>query len=379
MPAQPHYDRSTPPRTPLDVLVVGAGQAGLAVGYHLTRQEVRFLLVDAAPQIGYSWHTRWDSLRLFTPAEYDALPGMAFPAVPGSYPGKEQVADYLKAYAARFDLPVTLNTRVEHVERGAGQDGLFRVVTSQGTWWARQVVVATGPFQHPQIPSVGRCFDASVTQTHSSEYRNPARLSGGKVLVVGAGNSGLQIAIELSRSREVHLAVGSRQKSVAQRPFGRDLFWWLTKTGLINRPVTSPVAAWFRKRGGDLVIGTTWADVEAAGIGVHPRVTGASGQAAEFSDGSILNDVAAVVWATGFRSDYSWLDIDDVWDGTEITHVRGQTGVPGLWFVGLPWQHTRGSALVGFVGDDAACVAGQVLNHVPPTSWSDHAITASNH
>jgi putative flavoprotein involved in K+ transport len=355
----------TPTRTPLDALVIGAGQAGLAVGYHLARQGTRFLMVDAAPEIGHSWATRWDSLRLFTPAEYSALPGMAFPAEPGTYPDKDQVAGYLKAYAAQFDLPVMPHTRVRHLDQ---QEGLFRVATSQGTLWARQVIVATGPFQQPAVPGVASGFALEVTQLHSSIYRNPSDLPSAdsrKVLVVGAGNSGLQIALEVARTHQVHLAVGTRQKNVPQRPLGRDLFWWLTKTGAVTRPSSSPVAAWFRKRGGDLVIGTTWDDIAAAGVHVHPRLTTADGDTAKFADQSQLDDVAAVVWATGFRPDYSWLDIPGVWDGHQITHHRGATAVPGLWFIGLPWQHSRGSALLGFVGDDATWVADQVANHVP--------------
>jgi putative flavoprotein involved in K+ transport len=356
---------TTPPRTPLDALVIGAGQAGLAVGYHLDRQGMRFLLVDAAPEIGHSWATRWDSLRLFTPAEYSALPGMAFPAAPGTYPGKDQVAGYLKAYADRFDLPVMPNTRVQHVDQ---QEGMFRVTTSQGTLWARQVIVATGPFQQPAIPGLADGLAPEVTRLHSSTYRSPTDLpsaDAGKVLVVGAGNSGLQIALEVARTHQVHLAVGTRQKTVPQRPLGRDLFWWLTKTGVVTRPSSSPVAAWFRKRGGDLVIGTTWDDIDAAGIRVHSRLTAADGHTAQFNDSPGVEDVAAVVWATGFRPDYSWLDVPGVWDGHQVTHDRGATSVPGLWFIGLPWQHTRGSALLGFVGDDAAWVADQVASHVP--------------
>jgi putative flavoprotein involved in K+ transport len=355
----------TPPRRPLDALVIGAGQAGLAVGYHLARHGVRFLLVDAAPEIGHSWAGRWDSLRLFTPAEYSALPGMAFPAAPGTYPGKDQVADYLKAYAARFDLPVMPDTRVQHVDQ---QLGVFRVSTSQGTVWARQVIVATGPFQQPAIPSLASGFASAVTQLHSSTYRNPSDLppaSAGRVLVVGAGNSGLQIALETARTHQVHLAVGTRPRTVAQRPLGRDLFWWLTRTGAVTRPASSPVAAWFRKRGADLVIGTTWDDIDAAGIQVHARLTAADRRTARFARASHLDDVSTVVWATGFRPDYSWLDVPGVWDGHRIAHHRGATAAPGLWFIGLPWQHSRGSALLGFVGDDAEWVADQVAGRVP--------------
>ena len=328
--------QDTPPATPLDVLVIGAGQAGLAVGYHLSRHGLRFLLVDGAPELGHSWRSRWDSLRLFTPTEYSGLPGLPFPAPPGTYPSKDLVASYLKAYAARFDLPVMLNTQVQHVDRSPAsssqEGGFFRVTTSQGTLWARQVVVATGPFQQPNIPRVGSGFSPAVSQLHSSTYRNPTDLppqGSGKVLVVGAGNSGLQIALELSRTHEVHLAAGTRQKTVPQRPLGRDLFWWLTKTRVITRPASSPVAAWFRKRGGELVIGTTWDDIDTAGITTYPRLTTATGQEAGFADGARLTDVAAVVWATGFRPDYAWLDVPGVWDGDRgLPHPRSH---PGRW------------------------------------------------
>lgn len=360
----PAEQAAEPPRAPLDVLVVGAGQAGLAVGYHLARRGLRFLLVDAAPEVGHSWRTRWDSLRLFTPAEYDGLPGLAFPAAPGTYPSKDQVADYLRAYADRFDLPVILKTRVEHVDR---HGDLFRVRTSQGALWARQVVVATGPFQRPHLPGVGDGFAPGTTQLHSSAYRNPDDLPAGKVLVVGAGNSGLQIALEVAASgRKTHLAVGGRQTMVAQRPLGRDLFWWLTRTGLLTQPAGSPLVRLFRKRGGDLVIGTSWADVDAARIDVHERLSAADGSTARFADGTAVSDVAAVVWATGFRRDYSWLAMPGVWDGAQVLHTRGRTAVPGLWFVGLPWQHTRGSALLGFVGSDAGWVGEQIHHHHQP-------------
>ena len=206
----------------LDVLVIGAGQAGLATAYHLRRAGSRFLVVDAGSEIGGSWRSRWDSLRLFTPAQYDALPGLTFPAPPDTYPTKDQVADYLQDYAARFDLPVLLSCAVERVVRTGDR---FSVHTSQGLLRARRVVVATGPFQKPAVPAIGAGLGPDVVQLHSASYRNPSVLPSGGAVVVGAGNSGRQIALELSETHAVTLAVGTGPLELPQRLLGRDLFW----------------------------------------------------------------------------------------------------------------------------------------------------------
>ena len=179
----------------LDVIVVGGSQAGLAMAWHLARHHLRFVVLEAAPEIGHSWRSRWDSLTLFTPTQYDALPGMPFPGPPGTYPTKDPVASYLRAYAAAFDLPVRLNARVTDLRRTADA---FEAHTDGGVFRARQVVVATGPFQMPFTPPAAQRLDDSVTQLHSAEYRNPQVLPPGPVLVVGGGNSGFQIAEELA-------------------------------------------------------------------------------------------------------------------------------------------------------------------------------------
>jgi putative flavoprotein involved in K+ transport len=346
----------------LDVLVVGAGQAGLAMGRYLQQQDARFLIVDAGTRVGDVWRSRWDSLRLFTAAEHDGLPGLPFPAPAGSYPGKDDVAGYLETYVRTFGLPVQLDTRVTRLSRSG--DGAFTADTTGGPITARQVVVATGPVAAPRIPALATGLAPDVVSVHSSAYRRPEQLPEGRVLVVGAGNSGVQIAEELAASgRAVSLAVGSRPRTVPQRPLGRDLFWWLTRTGLIRASVDSRLGRRFRDR--ELVIGTTWKALQARGVDLLPRAVSAAGRTVTLAGGG-TTDVDAVVWATGFSADHGWLDLPGaVVDGVPA-HRRGVSPVPGLFFLGLPWQHTRGSALLGFVRHDATWIAEQVQQATTP-------------
>ena len=307
------------------------------------------------PQIGHTWRSRWDSLTLFTPAQYDALPGMAFPGAPGTYPGKDAVAAYLQSYAAAFNLPVKLNARVTHLSQTA--EG-FEIHTPDEVVRARQVVVATGPFQVPFMPPATRRLDNSVTQRHSATYRSPDALPPGPVLVVGAGNSGFQIAEELATAgRQVVLSVGGKMPMLPQRLVGKDLFWWLTRLGLLRIGRASRLGR--RMSGRDFIIGGSRRRLQAAGVRFRPRVAEADGRTVRLTDGTSL-DARIVVWATGYRSGYSWIGIPGVVRDGTVIHRRGATAVPGLYFLGLSWQHTRGSALLGFVHDDAAYLAGLI-------------------
>jgi putative flavoprotein involved in K+ transport len=348
----------------LDAVVVGGSQAGLAMAWHLAQQGLRFVVLDAGPEIGHVWRSRWDSLKLFTPAQYDALPGMPFPAPADTYPTKDPVADYLQTYVEAFKLPVRLNARVTQLRHA---EGAFEVHAGGEVFRARQVVVATGPFQVPSVPAPATGLDPSVTQLHSAAYRNPQALPGGPALVVGGGNSGFQIAEELAATRQVDLAVGSKNAMLPQRLAGRDLFWWLTRLGLLRVSVASRLGRRVRDRG-EFVIGSNRRRLKRAGVRFRPRLVEADRRTVRFADGSTL-EVGVVVWATGFRSDYSWVQIPGVVDDGRVNHRRGVTEVPGLYFLGLSWQHTRGSALLGFVNDDAAYLIDRIAHH--------HAIAAA--
>jgi putative flavoprotein involved in K+ transport len=356
----------------LDVVVVGGSQAGLAMAWHLAQQGRRFVVLEAGPEVGHVWRSRWDSLKLFTPAQYDALPGMAFPAPADSYPTKDPVADYLQAYAAAFDLPVRLNARVTRLSK---TDDGFEVRTADSTYRAGQVVVATGPFQVPFVPPQARGLDPSVTQLHSTDYRNPQALPEGPVLVVGGGNSGFQIAEELAAGRQVDLSIATRYPMLPQRLAGRDLFWWLTRLGLLRVTVTSRPGRRMSRR--DFVIGTNRRRLERKGVRFRPRLVDADGRTVRFADHSLLEDVGVVVWATGYRPDYPWLHIPGVVQEGHVVQRQGVTEVPGLYFLGLSWQHTRGSALLGFVNDDAAYLADRIATSLGTAGSATAGVTPS--
>jgi putative flavoprotein involved in K+ transport len=347
----------------LDVIVVGGSQAGLAMAWHLAQRGLRFVVLEAASELGHTWRSRWDSLTLFTPAQYDALPGMAFPAPVDTYPTKDPVADYLQAYANAFDLPVQLNARVTELRRVGDQ---FELHTADQLFRAKQVVVATGPFQVPFVPPPARRLDPSVTQVHSAHYRNPKVLPDGPVLVVGGGNSGFQIAEELAATRQVDLSIAAKYPMLPQRLAGRDLFWWLTRLGFLRISVASRLGRRLRDRG-EFVIGTNRRRLQRAGVRFRPRVVDADGRTVRFADNTTL-EVGVVVWATGFRPDYSWIHVPGVLADGRVQHRRGVTDVPGLYFLGLSWQHTRGSALLGFVNDDAAWLAERIAQQHTTTA-----------
>jgi putative flavoprotein involved in K+ transport len=353
MEESPHEQGLSPEAT-YDVVVIGAGQAGLAIGYFLT-QERKFVTLEAAESIGSAWRDRWESLRLFTPRRYSGLPGLPFPGHPEGYPDRDEVIAYLERYAERFELPIELNSPVRRLTR---ENGHFLLEIDGRRITAEQVVVATGPFQKPFIPEVASRLEADVFQVHSTAYRKPSDVPEGTVLVVGGGNTGFQIAEELSSTRRVVLAIGSRQTPLPQRLLGRDLFWWLTKTRLFDTTVESRLGRKLRTR--ETLIGSSPRKLRRSyGVELKPRVVDAEGLTVRFEGGSEL-EVDAVIWATGYRPDYSWIDLPVFDPDGRLRHRRGVTDVTGLYFLGLTWQHTRGSALIGWVKDDAEFIAEQI-------------------
>jgi len=343
-----------------DVVVVGGGQAGLAIGYFLAQQGRDFTILEAAAEPAAAWRARWDSLKLFTPARYDALPGLPFPGDPDRYPTRDEVADYLTDYARHFELPVELNSRVRAVRRSGGA---YVVELDDRTYEAEQVVIATGPFQTPLVPAIAEQLGDEVVQMHSTAYRSPQSVPEGLVLVVGGGNTGFQIAEELSASRVVHLSIGSRQTPLPQRLLGRDLFWYLDATGLLRKTTESRIGR--RLSGRDTLIGSSPRRLRRGyAVELHGRAVSADGSTVRFDDGSELQ-VAGVVWATGFRVDHSWVDAPVFDHAGRVMHQRGVTGSPGLYFLGLSWQHTRGSALLGWVKDDAEHIAHEIASFRP--------------
>jgi putative flavoprotein involved in K+ transport len=338
-----------------DVVVVGAGQTGLAIGYFLARRDRRFAILERAGSIAAAWRERWESLTLFTPRRYNSLPGVPFPGDPDGYPTRDEVVAYLEQYAATFELPIELNSEVRSL---TCEDGRFLPKVDDRGITADNVVVATGPFQAPLVPETADRLAPEVFQTHSTGYRTPTDVPDGTVLVVGGGNTGFQIAKELSATHKVYLSVGSRQTPLPQRFLGRDLFWWLTKAGILNKTVESRLGRRLSTR--ETLIGSSPRELKRCyGVELKRRAVDASGRIVRFADGNEL-EVDAVIWATGYRPDYSWIDLPIFDHDRRPRHRRGVTDVPGLYFLGLTWQHTRGSALLGWVKNDAEFIAQQI-------------------
>lgn len=346
------------PRT----VIVGGGQAGLAVGHHLAQRALPFVILDAGERVGDSWRQRWDSLRVFTPARYDGLPGWPFPAPGWSYPTKDEVADYLESYAARFGLDVRSGVRVDRLSR---EDGHFVVSSGKRRWEAEQVVVATGGYRAPRLPAFAADLDPGIVQLHSSEYRRPSQLRDGAVLVVGAGNSGGEIAMESSTGHPTWLSgrdtgqepvrAGSWSDRLATPPF-----WFLLSRVLtVRNPLGRMVRDDLSHRGLPLAR-VRRKDIIAAGIERVPRVTAVQGGLPVLEDGRTL-DPTTLVWCTGFRSDFSWIDLPVLDSEGNPVHDRGVVASePGLYFIGLFFLYAGISSLIGGAGRDAGHIAAHI-------------------
>jgi putative flavoprotein involved in K+ transport len=342
-----------------EVVIVGGGQAGLALGHELARLAVPCIILEAAPRVGHSWRACWDSLTLFTPRPFSSLPGLPFPPGPGLYPTKDEVADYLERYAATFDLPVRLGCRVTAV-RPAPEVSGYLVETPAGRYHARQVVIATGPFQRPHLPPWSADLPPSICQLHSSEYRNPGQLPPGDALVVGAGNSGVQIAEELARNtagHTVYLAVGDRLPVLPRRLADSFLFWKLFRLASAHATIRTRLGRRLSRR--DALFGVSPERVaHEQGVLLVGRATGVEGDRIVAGGNPI--SVRTCLWATGFRSDYRWVDVP-VFDALgRPRQRRGVTPAPGLYFLGLYWLEWVGSAMLGGVGRDAAYLARRI-------------------
>jgi putative flavoprotein involved in K+ transport len=361
-------------------VVVGAGQAGLSMGYHLARRGLPFVILDAHERIGDAWRKRWDSLRLFSPARYSGLPGMPFPGPPRAFPTKDEMADYLEAYAARFELPVRTGVRVTRLSRNAER---FELTAGDMRFEAGNVVVAMASHQVPRCPEFALELDPGIVQLHSGEYRNSSQLQEGAVLVVGVGNSGGEIALEVAGRHKTWLA----GKEAGQVPFriegmaARHLFLPLMFRFIAHRVLTvdTPIGRRMRPKimsHGQPLVRVKLEDIAAAGIERVPAVVGVENGFPVLEDRRVLQ-VENVIWCTGFGPDFSWIDLPVFAEDERPKEPMHQRGIvasqPGLYFVGLFFLYAMSSGFLRGVGRDTEHIAEHIasreqsrrLNYVP--------------
>ena len=354
----------------IGTVIIGAGQAGLSAGYHLSRKGLPFVIVDADERIGDHWRNHWDSLRLFSPAAMDGLPGMPFPAKGYHYPSGREMGDYLEAYARRHQLPVISDTWVERVRRT--EDDRFEVSAAGRRFEADQVIVATGAFRRPRVPEVAARLDPTIRQIHSSEYRNPTQLRHGPVLVVGLSHSGADIAFEVAKTHRTYVS----GKAVGEFPF-RLIDTWRARIGwpvmrflathvfTLGTPIGRRMAPHIRHGGGPL-LRVRSEDLREAGVErLDARTTGVSDGRPMLEDGRVL-DVTNIIWATGFRPDYGWVEVPGFIDadGWPIGRRGVSAATPGLYFLGVLFQWAFSSMLVAGADRDAKYVVDRIAERV---------------
>jgi putative flavoprotein involved in K+ transport len=351
-------------RADVGTLVIGGGQAGLAVGYHLQRRGLPFVIVDSHERVGDTWRRRWDSLRLFTPARYNQLPGMPFPGPASAHPSKDAAADYLESYAREFGLPIRTGVTVRRLTRAGDR---FEAQCGDDVLVAGNVVVATGAYHTPRVPALASELDASIRQLHSSYYRNRSQLQEGGVLVVGAGNSGAEIAVEVAGHHRTWLSgpdtgqEPARPGTIPDRLFTPIMWAVATRLTVKSRlgrrlrdhfldpPRGIPLARVRRK------------DIRAAGIERVGKTVGVRSGYPVLEDGRLV-EVSNVIWCTGYWPDFKWIDLAVPMRGGLPLHDRGIVdGVPGLYFVGLLFLYSLSSALLGGVGRDAEHIVDHIV------------------
>jgi len=343
----------------LHTVIIGGGQAGLATGYFLKRMKKNFIILDENVKIGDSWRKRWDSLKLFTPSQHDSLPGLPFPGPENSFPGKDEVADYLERYTIEFSLPVQLNSKVKNLY---SRNNHFEIDTSEKKLFADNVVIATGTNPVPYVPSLASDLSSEIFQIHSSQYRNPWSLPDGDVLVVGAATSGIEIALEISKTHKTFIS-GKPTFHIPDNviKYGGKLYWWFINNIItIKTPIGKKVKGKIIHSGSPL-IRVSADDLDRAGISHLPRVVKTDNGFPYFEDNTVIK-VSSVIWATGYKPDFSWIEMN----------ITDETGWPktnrgisstnkGLYCVGMPFQYGLTSGLIGGVGRDAAYLSDHLF------------------